>query len=109
MVDDNSDTLVSEIGVQGFADTHTYLVNGTQTLGAVTRLVRQCARVFDANAIIERMLVGRNWPRPGDLRSELLAEDFKGVVLASVPSYVDATHVDAKLAACVAVAGLDLV
>jgi len=48
-----------------YADSHTYIVRGRRTLGSVTGLVHQFANPFDAPTIIERMVSGRNWPRPG--------------------------------------------
>jgi len=47
---------------------HRYFVAGLQTLGSVTGLIHTVVEEFDAEAVIERMRGGRNWPRPGYLR-----------------------------------------
>ena len=50
------------------SSTHTYLINDTPTLGSVAGLVHRFASVFDADAIIPKMVNGSRWPRPGYLQ-----------------------------------------
>jgi hypothetical protein len=48
--------------------THTYFINGVQTLGSVTGLIHHFVQEFDQDAVIKKMLSGENWPRVGYLR-----------------------------------------
>ena len=50
------------------AESHTYTVDGLQTLGSVTGLVHCFSMPFDEDEVIAKMRGGRNWPRPGYLR-----------------------------------------
>ncbi len=50
------------------SDTHRYLVDGAPTLGSVTGLIHAFCSEFNADAVIDRMVAGRNWPRPGYLK-----------------------------------------
>ena len=54
--------------------THTYYINGVPTLGSVTGLIRRFSEPFDADVIIEAMVKGKRWPRPGYLKSVLSTE-----------------------------------
>ena len=48
-----------------YADTHKYLVDGLPTRGSVTGLVHAFSAEFDGQTVIQNMMHGPNWPRPG--------------------------------------------
>ena len=73
--------------IKFYADTHVYFVNGVKTLGSVTGLVHYLAQPFDADDVILRMSRGRNWPRPGYLRTVWQPEDV--LELQQMPSACD--------------------
>ena len=50
-----------------YADDHKYLVDGRATLGSVTGLIHAFSEDFDALTVIQRMMHGQMWPRPGCL------------------------------------------
>jgi len=54
-----------------YPDTHTYLIHGQPSLGSVTGLIHSFCQVFVADDVIARMVVGRNWPRPGYIQADL--------------------------------------
>jgi len=51
-----------------FAETHTYLIRGSKSLGSVTGVVHAFAQEFHAQAVIQQMMAGSRWPRPGYLQ-----------------------------------------
>ena len=51
-----------------FADTHSYYIDGVQTLGSVTGLIHCFCEEFIESRVISRMMNGQRWPRPGYLR-----------------------------------------
>ena len=51
-----------------FAETHTYLIRGRKSLGSVTGVVHAFAQEFQAHAVIQQMMTGSRWPRPGYLQ-----------------------------------------
>ena len=69
--------------IKFLAGPHVYFVKGKRTLGAVTSLVHSFAQPFHAPGVIAKMMSGRNWPRPGYLRSSWGHEDV--AALQSVP------------------------
>lgn len=53
-----------------FEHGHVYTVDGVPTLGSVTSLVQAFCESFDADLAIQKMMGGRNWPRPEYLRAD---------------------------------------
>ncbi|MCP4332643.1 MAG: hypothetical protein GY785_08295, partial [Gammaproteobacteria bacterium] len=53
------------------ASTHTYFIDGLETLGSVTGLVHGCVRAFNADSAITSMEQSRNWPRRGYIRADI--------------------------------------
>ena len=64
---------------------HEYRVDGIKTTGSVTGVVHAFADEFNENAIIPRMLAGRNWPRPGYFRRPP-PEDVVAALAAADPA-----------------------
>ncbi len=62
--------------VQFFPDRHKYLVRGKETLGSVTGLIHAYTNPFDADHVIDRMMRGSRWPRPGYLQNNFNKEDM---------------------------------
>ncbi|CAE7311176.1 unnamed protein product, partial [Symbiodinium necroappetens] len=53
------------------ASDHTYYIDGVQTKGSVTGMIHAFSQPFDADAVITKMMSGRNWPRAGYLKGEV--------------------------------------
>ena len=51
------------------SDTHRYFIDGAPTLGSVTGLIHSVCEEFNAEAVMDRMIAGCNWPRPGYLKN----------------------------------------
>ena len=65
------------------SDTHTYFIDGIQTLGSVTGLVHRFADEFDADAVIDRMMCGQNWQHTCS-RQHITRGDSSTTVIVSV-------------------------
>jgi len=76
-----------------FAETHRYCIDNVPRLGSVTGLVHTFCEQFNASETIASMRSGRNWPRPGYLKSDVPA-DF----LDTLPQCPDSDHLRHLLA-----------
>ena len=60
-------------------ETHRYLMDGAETHGSVTGLIHAFSHEFDAMAVIDKMMHGQNWPRPGYLRADIASDVLAGL------------------------------
>ena len=69
------------------AATHSYFIKGQPSSGSVTSLIHEFVEEFNPDSVIDKMVSGNNWPRPGYLRNVIpvkALETFKRVPAASL-------------------------